>query len=63
MWLLHFTRIVIICCKAVTCSAMYATEKKTIREELQIFLADNGFKYITLIENSTQQSEMKMKMI
>jgi hypothetical protein len=62
MWLLllHLALIAINCSKAVF--PQYDTKKATIQEEMQMFLADNGFKYVTVIENSTTPSATKSKM-
>jgi hypothetical protein len=54
MWLKHFPWIVIIFCK--TASSQIGIKNATVEESVQRFLADNGFKYITLIENSTVPS-------
>jgi hypothetical protein len=62
MWLLllHLIWIAISCSKAVF--PQYDTKNATIQEEMQMFLADNGLKYVTLIENSTTPSATKSKM-
>jgi hypothetical protein len=62
MWLLllNLTWIAINCSKAA--SPHNDTKNETIQEEMQMFLADNGLKYVTLIENSTTPSATKSKM-
>jgi hypothetical protein len=60
MRLLHFTWTAIFCCKAA--KSHDATKNTTIQEEIHMFLAQNGFKYVTLVENSTTPSEAKSKM-
>jgi hypothetical protein len=57
---LHLTWIAINCSKAD--SPHNDTKKATIQEEMQMFIADNGFKYVTQIENSTTPSPTKSKM-
>jgi hypothetical protein len=52
--------IIIICCE--TASFHKATQNAPIEEEMTTFLGDNGFKYVTLIENATTPSETKLKM-
>jgi hypothetical protein len=61
MWLLllHSSWIAINCSKAA--SPHNDTKNATIEEEMQIFLADNGFKYVTLIENSTTLSQLSQR--
>jgi hypothetical protein len=54
------TWLVIICCGSAISQS--ATKSISMQEEIQRFLAGNGFKYVSLIENSTTPSFTMTKM-
>jgi hypothetical protein len=61
MLLKRLTWLVIIWCNAAR--SQNAKMNTSIEEEMQMFLADNGFKYITMVDNATRPSETKSKII
>jgi hypothetical protein len=61
MWFPHLIVLAIACLRTVSCENW--TEIATIQLQLDVpkFLSDNGFKFVTLIENSTMPSQTMSK--
>jgi hypothetical protein len=61
MWFPHLIVLSIACLRTVSCENW--TEIATIQLQLDVpkFLSDNGFKFVTLIENSTMPSQTMSK--
>jgi hypothetical protein len=61
MLLQHLIYLLIFCGEAAR--SHNATKGTDIQEDMQRFLSNNGFKYVTFIENSTSPSETMVKMV
>jgi hypothetical protein len=55
----HCIWVVAVCC--FTVRPISLAKSTAIQENIQAFIADNGFKYITMIENSTRSSETNLR--
>jgi anti-sigma regulatory factor (Ser/Thr protein kinase) len=49
---------IVVTCFGITVDPGSSTKTSSVEQEIQKFLSANGFKYVTLIEESTVPSEM-----